>query len=75
MKNAQTITGTLEIIKRLPSSYFGNPRYLLSVGGVECCTSVNAMLAYSITNHEGKQVEALIGLYRGKSTIETVKAI
>ena len=75
MKHTQTITGELLLIERLPSSYYGNPRWLLTIGGQVCRTAVDANLAYGISNHDGKQVEATIGLHYGKMTVETVKAI
>ena len=68
----QTITGNLEIIKRLPSSINGNPRYLVSIGGVECYTAPDAGIAYGITNRKVQPVTATIKQYYGKPTIQTL---
>ena len=50
MKNVTTHTGKLEFIKRLPSSYYGNPRFLVRVDGWTCSTTPDTMLAYEIQN-------------------------
>jgi hypothetical protein len=75
MKNLSTHTGTLEVIKRLPSSYFGNPRYLLSINGVTCKTAVDSSYGYAVTNFDGKQVQATIGSHYGTTTLNTLKGI
>lgn len=75
MKNITRHTGILNIIRREPSSRNGNPRYLLQVDGITCYTAPDTMIAYGITNHDGKQVEATIGTYYGKPTIHTVKGL
>jgi hypothetical protein len=75
MKNISTHIGTLEVIKRLPSSYFGNPRYLLSINGITCKTSVDSSYGYSVTNFDGKQVEASIGSHYGSATLNSLKGI
>ena len=72
MKNVKRHLGTLEILRRLPSSTNGNPRYELQINGCVCRTSVVSGLAYRITNFDGKRVEAMIGLHRGAMTIDTV---
>lgn len=75
MKNITRHTGTLEVIERLPSSTNGNPRYLLRIDGVTCRTAVDSSYGYSITNYEGKQVEATIGAHYGKATLNSVKVV
>lgn len=75
MKNITAHKGTLTIIKRLPSSYFGNPRFLISVDGFKCKTQVDSMLGYSVQNYDGKEVEATIGTHYGTATLDTLKAI
>ena len=70
MKNMSHHVGTLEVIKRLPSSINGNPRYLIRVGGVECRTSVDSSHGYGITNHEGQVIKAIIGAHYGKATLD-----
>jgi len=67
--------GILRIEGRLPSSNNGNPRYSLYVAGFRCRTSVDSSLAYSVPNHDGKQVEATIGTHYGVPTLLSVKAV
>jgi len=33
------------------------------------------MYGYSVTNHDGKQVEAIIGTYYGKPTIDQLRGV
>jgi hypothetical protein len=73
MKNITRHTGKLQIIKRLPSSRNGNPRYLLKVDGWTCRTSVDSSLGYSVTNFDNKIVEATIGTHFGNATLDSVK--
>lgn len=71
MKSITQHQGVLKLIKRLDSSYFGNPRFLLSVGGFECITAVDAMLGYGVQNYDGREVNATIGTHYGKATLNT----
>ncbi len=73
MKNITLHKGKLDILHRLPSSYFGNPRYLVRVDGFTCRTQVDAMLGYSITNWDGQNVVATIGTHYGQATINTLE--
>jgi hypothetical protein len=73
MKNMTRHTGKLEIIKRLPSSANGNPRYLLKVDGWTCRTAVDSSLGYSVTNFDGKTVHATIGTHYGNATLDSVQ--
>ena len=73
MKNITTHTGTLEIIERAPSSYYGNPRYIVRLDGITARTAVDSSLGYSITNFSGDKVTADIGTHRGTVTIENVR--
>ena len=75
MKNISRHTGILRIVKRLPSSYFGNPRFLVSVDGVTCKTAVDSMLGYSVQNYDDKEVVATIGTHYGTATLDSVKAL
>lgn len=69
MKNMTRHTGTLKLIKRLPSSTNGNPRWLLRVDGFTCRTAVDSSLGYYVTNHDGKRATAIIGTHYGKATL------
>jgi hypothetical protein len=83
MKNTFKVEGVLEMVKRLPSSYNGNPRYLVSIttpnpGGlfdtvkVEAKTTVDSGIAYAMPNLFGKKVNAVIGEHYGSTHIWAV---
>lgn len=73
MKNITQHTGTLEMIKRLPQSENGNPRYLVRLDGFECRTAPDDSLGYSLPNHFDKEITAHIGTHYGKPTICNVR--
>ena len=75
MKNITRHTGTLNIIKRLDNSTFGNPRYLLSIDGFTCRTMVDSMHAYEITNYDGREVSATIGTHYKHATLNTIQKL
>jgi len=75
MKNVTIHRGKLEVIKRLPSSKNGNPRYLVKVDGWTCRTAPDSSLAYAITNFDSKKVVAWIGTYYGNATIDSVQML
>ena len=72
MNNITQHTGTLKVIMRLDNSYYGNPRYLLSIDGFTCRTMVNSSHGYEITNYDGKQVVATIGTHYRAATLNTI---
>jgi hypothetical protein len=65
----KTVTGTLKIIERLKNSYYGNPRYLVTIGDVKAYTKPDSSIAYWLPNFEGKTVKARVKHYYGKLTI------
>ena len=69
MKDLKTISGKLEIVKRLKSSYYGNPRFLISIDGVEYSTQPDASFGYAVENYANKDVMAQVGTYYGKLSI------
>lgn len=73
MKNITGHEGKLEILKRLPSSHNGNPRYLLRVDGWKCVTPVDSSYGYSIPKFAGKRVKATIGTHYGVATLNDVQ--
>ena len=75
MKNVTTHTGILKVIKRMPSSKMGNPRYMVKIDGWTCVTPVDSMIAYGITNFDGKRVSADIGTFRGVAMCEYVRLV
>ena len=72
MKNVTRHSGKLEVIKRLPSSANGNPRFLVRVDGWTCKTPVDSTLGYSITNYNNKEVIATIGTHYNTPTLASV---
>lgn len=71
MKNITRHTGQLEIVRRLPSSRNGNPRFLLRVDVWTCRTAVDSSLGYSVKNLDGKRVVATIGTHYGVATLDS----
>ncbi len=61
--------GILQVIRRLPSSVNGNPRYMVRVAGYICRTKVDSSEAYNITNFDGKTVTARIGTHYSHQTV------
>lgn len=72
MKNITRHTGILRVLKRLPSSINGNPRYLISIDGFICKTAVDSMYGYSVTNYDGRQVSATLGTHYGTTTLDRI---
>ena len=72
MKNITRNTGKLELIKRLPSSINGNPRFLVKVDGWTCSTQPDTQLGYSIQNWWNKTVTATIGTHYGNPQIDNM---
>lgn len=75
MKNVSRHQGKLEVLKRLPSSLNGNPRYLIRVDGFTCKTAVDSGYGYSVTNFDGKEVIAYIGTHYGIATLDSLKGV
>jgi len=75
MKNITRHTGIISDIKRLPSSYLGNPRYSFMIDGYRVTTGIDSMHGYSITNYEDKQVNATIGTHYNKLTLDSIKEL
>tara|TARA_R110000787_G_scaffold188437_1_gene300216 strand:+ start:555 stop:821 length:267 start_codon:yes stop_codon:yes gene_type:complete len=76
-----TVVGILNKVERMPNSYNGNPRYLVSItseymGNTFLArTKPDASLGYSIDNHFGKKVSAILGSYYGHLSITNVEAV
>ena len=73
MKNIIGLTGVVSDIKRLPSSYVGNPRYSFMVDGYRVTTAVDSMHGYGITNYENKQVIVTAGTHYNKLTLKLIE--
>ena len=74
-----TVVGILNKVERMPNSYYGNPRYLVSITSeymgntFHARTKPNASLGYSIGNHFGEKVSATLGSYYGHLSITNVE--
>jgi len=75
MKNVSRHQGKLEILQRLPNSFYGNPRYLIRVDGFTCKTPIDSMYGYSVPNFDGKEVIATIGTHYGIATLDSVEGV
>ena len=75
MKNITRHTGVVSDIKRLPSSYLGNPRYSFMIDGYKVTTGVDSMHGYSITNYEDKQVKVTIGTHYNRLTLDSISIV
>ena len=69
------ITGILNVIKKLPLSKMGNPKYRVEINNEIFETRTNASLGYSVTNFDNKKVTATVtrfglGLIGGLYEIE-----
>ena len=73
MKNIIGLTGVVSDIKRLPSSYVGNPRYSFMVDGYRVTTAVDSMHGYGITNYENKPVIVTAGTHYNKLTLKLIE--
>ena len=72
MKNITSHSGLLKIIKRLPSSYYGNPRFLVKFDGYTCKTPVDSMIGYEIQNFDGKICDGTIGTHYNYPHIDSI---
>ena len=72
MKNITRHTGILEMVKRLPNSVNGNPRFQLRCDGWTFCTQPDSMVAYMIENYVGKKATITIGTHYGICQLNTL---
>lgn len=75
MKNLSTHTGTLEIIKRLPSSINGNSRYLARCGGFTFRTAVDSGWTAYLVNLDGKEATVTLGTHYGVCTLASIEEV
>lgn len=73
MHNRQTVTGRFHVLERLNNSYYGNPRFLVSIDDIVCRTMVDSGEAYGINNHRGAIVTADVGIHYGHRVIENIR--
>lgn len=79
-KQTFTVTGKLQIVEKLKNSTNGNPKYLACVVHDDYTittfyTATDCSHGYSITNHEGKDVEIEIKPSRGKWVLQSIKEV
>jgi len=75
MRSITRHEGTLELIKRLPSSVNGNPRYLVRIDGYVARTAPNSSEAYgAVPNNFGRRVSCELGTHYGKTTIRNISS-
>lgn len=71
-KSEADLVGIISDIKRVDTSYYGNPRYsfILDTGTeqLRLQTEPNASLGYSVQNYDNKKVIVSTRFYRGKHT-------
>lgn len=72
MKNCTEHVGTLEIVKRLPSSTNGNSRFLIRVDGFTCRTAPDSDLADYVKAYKDKTVRVEICSYYGQATLRRI---
>ena len=75
IKTMRTIIGTFSNIKRLNNSINGNPRYMVTIDGIDCYTAPDSMIAYSITNHRDNLVSVTVKMHYNKLTIQKIEDI
>ena len=73
MKNITRHTGTLEMIKRLPNSLNGNPRFKLRCDGWTFSTTPDSMNGYVVENYVGKEVIVTLGTHYNQCQLDTIK--
>jgi len=79
MKTLNTYTGTLHITGRENNSVMGNPRYKAFIeltdegDGFEVLTKPNSMIAYELSNYDGKRVTVQLGTYHKRLNIYSIK--
>lgn len=75
MRSKTTHIGKISKIKRIDTSRYGNPRYQFVIDGYTAKTGVDSMHGYSITNYDGKLVEATLGTHYNSITLDSIKLI
>ena len=83
MRDIKKYTGRLEIIRSLPLSRNGNPRYDFVITEqrypegvfrfIRAFTGRDHAVAYDLPNHDGKIVTVTIGTHYGKPTLNTIE--
>ena len=72
MKNITSHTGIIEMVKRLPNSANGNPRFQLRCDGWTFVTQPDSMVAFMIESYIGKKAKVTIGTHYGKAQLHSI---
>ena len=72
MKNVTHHAGILKIIKRLPNTTSGNPRYQVEIDGYRMVTKPDISDAYLVSDLDGCPVEVLSGAHYGRLSISRI---
>jgi len=73
MKSITAAIGILTVVKQLPSSINGNPRFQLDIDGLTCVTTPDSSYAYEVENFNGKFVRATIGTHYGVPSLNSLE--
>ena len=75
MKNIETYTGKLQMVKRLNNTYYGNARLILDVDGKRFFTKRDCSTTFDAQNLLMDQVRVRIGEHYGKPTLDHIEKI
>tara|TARA_R100000482_G_C5037793_1_gene106948 strand:- start:257 stop:502 length:246 start_codon:yes stop_codon:yes gene_type:complete len=81
MRDIRKYKGRLHTVKRLKSSFNGNPRFLVCITTYDkpnvriARTFPDSMEGYAISNFEGKLVDCEIGIHRNNLHIQNIRKI
>lgn len=74
MKNLSRHHGTFRVVRRLPQSRNGNPRFYCDCGA-PFVTAPDSSHAFDLERYEGKRCEVVVGTLRGKTTLQSIRAL
>ena len=76
MPRKTTERKTIESYTRMPSSFYGNPRYRITfTDGTSAALAPNVSVAYEIGNHDMREGCAVDVTYNGRGTIDYMRAV
>ena len=75
MRNIGIHSGVIKDIKRVDTSYYGNPRYSFMINYLKVYTPIDSLLGYSIHNYLNKKVVARIGEHYNKVTLKSIERV
>jgi len=69
------INGLLTVVKKMPLSRMGNPKYRVEINNEIFETETNASLGYEITNFDNKNVIAQVRFLKRGNVVFNVKGV